>query len=105
MSATMEGQAMMTFLATMKVKEGREEDFVRLAKELTEKVRANEPDTLAYEFYKLREEERGYAVYEKFASEEAEQAHQNTPHFNELAPDLIECIDGTYHRTYLDDLE
>lgn len=96
---------MMTFLARMKVKEGREEDFVRLAKTLTDKVRANEPETLAYEFYKLRDEERGYAVYEKFSSEEAEQAHQNTPHFAELAPDLIDCLDGTYVRTYLDPLD
>ena len=96
---------MMTFLAKMTVKEGREEDFVRLAKELTEKVRANEPETLKYEFYKLRDEERGYAVYEQFTTEEAEQAHQATPYFNEIAPDLIDCIDGTYVRTYLDDLD
>jgi len=96
---------MMTFLAKMKVKEGREGDFVRLANALTEQVRANEPETLAYEFYKLRDEERGYAVYEKFTSEEAEQAHQNTPYFAELAPDLIDCLDGTYVRTYLDPLD
>ena len=96
---------MMTFLAKMTVKEGREEDFVRLAKALTEKVHAAEPETLAYEFYKLRDEERGYAVYEKFASEDAEQAHQQTPHFAEIAPDLIDCIDGTYVRTYLDPLD
>ncbi|MEO1247418.1 MAG: antibiotic biosynthesis monooxygenase [Pseudomonadota bacterium] len=96
---------MMTFLAKMKVKEGREEDFVRLAKTLTEKVRANESDTLAYEFFKLRDEERGYAVYEQFSSEDAEQAHQNTPYFAELAPDLIDCLDGTYIRTYLDPLD
>ena len=96
---------MMTFLAKMKVKEGREADFVRLAKALTEQVQANEPETLAYEFYKLRDEERGYAVYEKFTSEAAEQAHQNTPYFTELAPDLIDCLDGTYVRTYLDPLD
>ena len=96
---------MMTFLAKMTIKEGREEDFVRLAKELTEKVRANEKDTLAYEFYKVRDEERVYAVYEQFPNEDAEQAHQGTEYFNAIAPDLIDCIDGTYVRTYLDDLE
>ena len=96
---------MMTFLAKMKVKEGREDDFVRLAKALTEKVHSNEPETLAYEFYKLRDEERGYAVYEKFSSEAAEEAHQQTEYFNEIAPDLIDCLDGTYVRTYLDPME
>ena len=96
---------MMTFLAKMIVKEGREAEFIRLARTLTEKVHANEPDTLAYEFYKLRDEERGYAVYEKFSSEEAEQAHQQTDYFVELAPPLIDCLDGPYIRTYLDPME
>ena len=96
---------MMTFLARMTVKAGREDEFVRLAKQLTEKVHANEPDTLAYEFYKLRDEERGYAVYEKFSSEEAEQAHQQTDYFTKLAPPLIDCLDGPYVRTYLDPME
>ena len=96
---------MMTFLARMKVKEGKEADFIRLANELTEKVRANEPETTAYEFFKLREEVRGYAVFEQFTSEEAEEAHRNKPHFVEIAPDLIDCIDGTYVREFLDPMQ
>ena len=96
---------MMTFLARMKVKEGREDDFVRLANALTEKVRASEPDTTAYEFFRLRDEPRAFAVYEQFVSEAAEEAHRNTPHFNEMAPELIDCIDGTYVREFLDPLE
>lgn len=95
---------MMTFLARMKIKQGKEAEFVRLAKALTEKVRATEPETTAYEFFKLRDDPSGYAVFEQFTSEEAEEAHQNTPHFKEIAPDLIECIDGTYVREYLDPL-
>ena len=96
---------MMTFLARMKVKEGKEAEFVRLAKMLTEKVVENEPETTAYEFFKLRDEPRAYAVYEQFFNEEAEEAHRNTKHFNEIAPDLIDCIDGTYVREFLDPLE
>ena len=96
---------MLTFLARMKVKEGKEEDFIRLAKALTEKVVALEPETVAYDFFKLRDEERGYAVYESFTSEEAEEAHRNTAHFAAIAPDLVECIDGTYVREFLDPLD
>ena len=96
---------MMTFLARMKVKEGKEADFIRLAKALTEKVHENEPETTAYQFFKLRDEPRSYAVYEQFFNEAAEEAHLNTAHFTEIAPDLIECIDGTYVREYLDPLE
>ncbi len=96
---------MMTFLARMKIKEGKEADFVRIAKALTEKVRISEPETTAYEFFKLRDDPLGYAVLEQFTSEEAEESHRNTPHFLELAPGLIECIDGTYVREFLDPLE
>ena len=96
---------MMTFLARMKIKEGKEAEFIRLANALTEKVRANEPETTAYEFFKLRDEALGYAVFEQFTGEAAEEAHRNTPHFLEIAPDLIECIDGTYVREFLDPIE
>jgi autoinducer 2-degrading protein len=96
---------MMTFIARMKIKEGKEEEFVKLAKTLTENVHAHEPETLRYEFFKLKDEPLGYAVFEQFASEAAEEAHRNTPHFHKLAPTLIECLDGTYVREFLDPLE
>jgi quinol monooxygenase YgiN len=96
---------MLTFLVRMNVKEGKEEDFVRLAKALTEKVHENEPETTAYQFFKLRGKPRAYAVYEQFFNEEAEEMHLNTSHFAEIAPDLIECTDGSYVREYLDPLE
>ena len=96
---------MMTFLARMKVKKGKEAEFVRLAQALTKEVRAHEPETTAYEFFKLRDDPLGYAVYEQFLSEAAEEAHRNTPHFNRIAPDLVKCIDGTYVREFLDPLE
>ncbi|MEM7500537.1 MAG: antibiotic biosynthesis monooxygenase [Pseudomonadota bacterium] len=101
----MVGGAFFILLQKFRLNPGRDGHFERLAKALTEKVRANEPETLAYEFFKLRDEERGYAVYEQFTSEDAEQAHQNTPYFNELAPDLIDTLDGPYVRTYLDQLD
>lgn len=96
---------MMTFIARMTVKEGKEAEFEALARELTTKVLANEPGTKGYEFFRLPETERGYAVFESFESEEAEEAHRNTPHFAELAPPLIECLDGTYVREFLDHLD
>jgi len=96
---------MLTFLARMKVKPEKEQEFLRLARELTTEVRAKEPETVAYEFFKLRDEPLGYAVYEQFLNDEAEEAHLNTPHFHRIAPGLIECLDGTYVREYLDSLD
>jgi len=96
---------MLTFLARMKVKQDKEAEFIRLAKALTENVHSKESETTAYQFFKLRDEPLGYAVYEQFFNEEAEEAHLNTLHFKEIAPDLIECLDGTYVREYLDPLD
>lgn len=96
---------MLTFIARMKTKEGKEEEFIRLAKQLTEKVLANEPGVTAYQFYRLRDEERGFGVIEAFVDDAAEELHRDTPHFHELAPSLLECLDGTYVREYLDPLE
>lgn len=96
---------MLTFLARMKAKAGKEEDFIRLAQELTELTLANEPGCTTYQFYRLREEERGFGVIEAFVDEAAEEHHRTTAHFNKLAPPLLECLDGTYVREYLDPLE
>jgi quinol monooxygenase YgiN len=96
---------MLTFLARMKVKAEKEQEFIRLARELTREVHENEPETVGYEFFKLRDEPLGYAVYEQFFNEEAEEAHLNTPHFKRIAPDLLECLDGTYVREYVDPLQ
>jgi len=96
---------MMTFIARMQVKPGREAEFEDLARRLTERVRAEEPGALHYEFFRLPETERGYAVFESFADEAAEEAHRNTPHFFELAPPLVDCLDGTYVREFLDHLD
>jgi (4S)-4-hydroxy-5-phosphonooxypentane-2,3-dione isomerase len=84
----------LTFISRMTIKPGREQDYVRACRELTEKVRANEPEVVYYEFFKLREPRR-YAVH----------AHMNSPWLAALAPAIIDCIDGTWEREYLDPFE
>lgn len=96
---------MMTFIARMQVKPGKEAEFENLARQLTDQVRAHEPGCKAYEFFRLPDTERGYAVFESFVDEAAEEAHRDTPHFHELAPPLIECLDGDYVREFLDHLD
>jgi (4S)-4-hydroxy-5-phosphonooxypentane-2,3-dione isomerase len=95
--------ARLTFISRMTVKPGREEEFVRVCTALTAKVLANE-SPIYYEFFKLREPRR-YAVLESFPSEEAEHAHMATPWLAEHAPAIIDCVDGTWEREYLDPFE
>jgi autoinducer 2-degrading protein len=94
----------LTFLARMTVKPEKEQEFKDLCNALAEKVKANEPDTLAYEYYKLREP-FSYAVLESFTNEAAEEAHLAAPYFTEVVDDILGCLDGTYVREYLDPME
>jgi autoinducer 2-degrading protein len=85
----------------MTIKAGREQEFVQRCSKLAEGVRANEPRTLYYEFFRLREPRR-YAVIESFADEAAESAHMNSPLLAEHGPGIFDCLDGPYVREYLD---
>lgn len=90
-----------TFISRMTVKAGREREFVERCNRLAEAVRASEPKTLYYEFFRLREPRR-YAVIESFADEAAEHAHMNSPLLQAHGPGIIDCLEGPYVREYLD---
>ncbi len=92
-----------TFIARMTVKAGREREFEELCKQLEKHVRGNEPDTVYYEFFKLREPNR-YAVIESFRNEDAEHRHMSSKILAELAPKISACLDGTWVREYFDPL-
>lgn len=96
--------AKITFIARMTVKPDKRREFVRLCRELEAHVRAHEPDVLAYEFFKLREENR-YAVFESFRDEAAEHLHMNSKALADAAPKISACLNGTWEREYLDGLE
>ncbi len=90
-----------TFISRMTIKPGREQDFVDACNELTAQVKAHEPDVIYYEFFKLREPRR-YAVLESFPSEAAEHAHMNSAALAAIGPRIVDCLDGTWEREYLD---
>jgi len=96
---------MLTFIARMKVKPEKEQDYLRLVQQLSDEVRAHEPETTIYQFFRERGKPLHYAVIEQFSSEASEEAHRDTPHFHRLAPPLIDCLDGTYVREYLDPIK
>ena len=90
-----------TFIARMTVKPEHAAAFVAACTELEQYVRANEPDTLYYEFFKLREPNR-YAVIESFRNEDAEHRHMGSAKLAEVAPRIAACLDGTWDREYFD---
>jgi autoinducer 2-degrading protein len=96
--------ATITFIARMTCKPEKREEFIGLCRMLEEHVRANEPGTLAYAFYKLRDANR-YAVLESFRDEAAEHLHMNSKLLAETGPKISACLIGTWEREYFDPLE
>ena len=96
--------AKITFIARMTCKAGRQSEFEGFCRQLETYVRANEPDTLHYEFFKLREPGR-YAILESFRDAAAEQRHMDSKALAEIAPKLSACLEGTWVREYFDALE
>ena len=83
-----------TFIATLAVKQGKEAEFERLQKELSELTHANEPDTLVYDVIKSRTKPRTYVVYGRFTDEASFNKHMSSPFHEKLVPPIIACVEG-----------
>jgi len=91
-----------TFIATLLVKQGREAEFERLQKELSELTHAGEPGTLVYDVIKSRSKPRTYVVYGRFKDEAAFQLHQSSPFHDKLVPPILACVEGDMDLHLLD---
>ena len=85
---------MTTFIATLRIKKGREAEFERLQQELSELTHAQEPDTHVYDVIRHRSDPSMYVVYARFKDEAAFQLHQATPFHDRLVPPIMDCVDG-----------
>ena len=92
-----------SFLSRFRIKSDRQNDFVALAKEM-EGLVDREPGTIAFKFFRL-DETNMFAVYESFVDEAADKAHMETEHGKPLIERMLGCMDGSYHREMLYDLD
>lgn len=92
-----------SFLSRFRIKQERESEFVNLAREM-EGLVDREPGTLAFKFFRL-EEPGMFAVYESFVDEAADKAHMETEHGKPIIARMLECMDGSYSREMLYDLD
>ncbi|ARR54500.1 antibiotic biosynthesis monooxygenase [Rhizorhabdus wittichii DC-6] len=92
-----------SFLSRFRIKADREDRFVALARQM-ESLVDREPGTLAFKFFRLSEPGM-FAVYESFVDEAADKAHMETDHGKPLIEQMIGCMDGSYEREMLYDLE
>lgn len=89
-----------SFLARMTVKPEKDAEFVELCRDMESLVRALEPRTLDYRFFRL-DAPHGFAVLESFEDEDAEREHREAEHARPLIAKMLDCLDGTYVREYL----
>jgi len=91
-----------TFIATLVVKQGHEDEFERLQKELSQLTHTHEPGTLVYDVIKSRSKARTYVVYGRFRDEAAFQAHQASTFHDRLVPPIMACVEGEMDLQLLD---
>ena len=82
---------MATFLAKIKIIEGKEAEFEKTAREMFEATHANEPNCRRYEYWRGAEP-RTYYCMESFNDYVGFMIHQSSPHHE--APDFGSMIEA-----------
>ena len=93
---------MIGIVATLKVQEGKNEEFEAVFRELAAKVRANEAGALLYQLTKSRTEPTTYKVLELYKDQDALTAHGQSDYFRELGRKMGPCMAGRPDVEYLD---
>jgi quinol monooxygenase YgiN len=76
------------------VREGKEAALVALMKDLTAKVRANEPGCTLFVYVRSTDKPRTYLVIEQYADQRAFDAHHATDYLRDFIPQMMECLEA-----------
>ncbi len=90
---------MLTFLAKITVKAGREDEFERLMRPVVPQVQA-EPGNRAYIFHRSIDNPHMFMFYEQYVDQAALEAHR--AHLKELGIDLVSFFDQPIARELYD---
>lgn len=95
-----------TFVSRMTIKAAKEQDFLRVCRELEGEVAKHEAAdrTIWFKFFKLRDGALRYCVVESFSDEAAEHAHMESPWLKSRIQTFVDSVDGAWEREYLDPL-
>lgn len=85
---------MIGLVVTLKVKDGKQEEFEAVARELIKNVRANEPGNAQYTLTRKQGSTTEYVFLEQYRSQADLDAHGKTAHYLAGAPALGACLDG-----------
>ena len=93
---------MIGLFVTIKLKEGKEPDFVEAAKKLVAEVTAKENGCRLYALFK-GEAPLTYHFMERYADQAALEAHRGTDHMKAIGPSMAACFDGRPQITRMSD--
>jgi len=84
----------MTVVAKLKVKAGQEDALIAGMRKMIAHVRANEPNTRTYVFYRSSKEPTQFLVYEVYADQAAFAAHSGSDAMREFFTLAGTLLDG-----------
>jgi len=89
-------------IATLKIQDGKGQEFEAFFTELARQVRANEPGNIAYQLTKSRSEPNTYKVLELYKDQDALTHHGSTDHFKAAGPKFGAVLAGRPDIEFLD---
>jgi quinol monooxygenase YgiN len=78
------------FRAEFTIQEEKIEEYKKLIQEMSRIVEANEPDTISYQFFLNRDDEKKCIVCETYANSEAALAHNNGVASKTILPKIFD---------------
>jgi len=93
---------MIGVIATIRIQDGKAEEFEAVFRSLSAAVRAGEPGNICYQLTKSKTEPNTYKVLEIYADADALKAHGASEHFKASGPAIGACLAGRPEIEYLD---
>ena len=93
---------MIGVVATLRVQDGKADEFEKVFADLMTQVRTNETGNIAYQLTRSRTEANTYKVIELYRDEDALKAHGASEHFKAAGPALGAVLAGRPEIEYLD---
>lgn len=81
-----------SFVATLRTKPEKRDDFIALQTELKALVHEHEPDALVYELLQAEEDNNLFYCIATFRDQAAFDHHMQIDFHNRLVPPILECL-------------